>query len=785
VSTPAAMATHDASSPRGFYSAEADEDRVWSRERPELEKPPGRFRAADLAGKIPRPESRCASGTVWSSARASCISAAGIGAGSSSNASSSNGSGGFDFWAHFPAVLSLLLAFAVCVVVVVASLLGAFALARFGSRILARGARGTKKIATRLEEEMAKKAKEEKDPHRARRARVAGTAAAALGAIAEILAFAFAWIHSQLDETYARHASRIASSPTHKPNGPDVTTDGPDHEPPSGVKLGAIMGAALAKHAGGGRNGTMTSAMTSGEVESCAREMATGLAGYLERGRSAKEFVRAFVGACELAWIEGTAGQDTKGGEEVSSKDAPRRAGKGSRSSGETPDTPSRGARSSSPHGASTSSASDDEPMRPVGSKDDTDEGSPVGGWFQGLAKTWETITTPPAEENGGPKHGTSDASPHRRKRVVEKKLEREWDESEGEGSAPTSPDKGGIPGWGLAFPGRGGSPRRAMTSIMQVAATADDKQLKVLDMAVRMREVLSSERANDIAEKRLDLSHRALEAQRLNLNHMADANELHSEANTIAKSSLERKDTAIRKAEEAKALGETRAALADAFYAGLVVVLCTTLAGGWRRAMAALDSVIGVCPRPASNGISGAAWSYMGGGPGPLDYAWCVTRAFVKAAWGALVLLFVGWKLLQYNVVTNYQSAPAFVLLVVLGGGCGQLGRNAVDSLGGDGDLWLRMWGGYILLATMSTWRADAVSRACVKMGPVGRLFFFGAFGAAVPFAVGAAPFEDTFGAFAEQLVDRAVFWGEAAVRATEDAADIIGFGFLWSKSR
>ena len=89
MSTPAAMATHDASSPRGFYSAEADEDRVWSRERPELEKPPGRFRAADLAGKIPRPESRCSSGTVWSHARASCVSAAGIGAGSSSNASSS------------------------------------------------------------------------------------------------------------------------------------------------------------------------------------------------------------------------------------------------------------------------------------------------------------------------------------------------------------------------------------------------------------------------------------------------------------------------------------------------------------------------------------------------------------------------------------------------------------------------------------------------------------------------------------------------------------------------
>ena len=244
-------------------------------------------------------------------------------------------------------------------------------------------------------------------------------------------------------------------------------------------------------------------------------------------------------------------------------------------------------------------------------------------------------------------------------------------------------------------FPAQADPSRSAMRSIMRPPLVSG-RQLRVLDMAVRMREVLSSERANDIAEKRLTLSARALEAQRLNLDAAHEANELHSEANTIAKSSLQRKDVAARKAEAEKALGETRAALADAFYAGLVVVLCTTLAGGWRRAMAALDSVIGVCPRPAGGtGFSGAAWAIVGGGPGPLDYAWCVTRAFVRAAWGGLLLLFVGWKLLQYNVVTNYQSAPAFVLLVVLGGGCGQLGRSAVDSLGGDGDLWLRMWAG------------------------------------------------------------------------------------------
>mmetsp|Transcript_11090 Transcript_11090/g.46264 ORF Transcript_11090/g.46264 Transcript_11090/m.46264 type:complete len:463 (-) Transcript_11090:1421-2809(-) len=432
---------------------------------------------------------------------------------------------------------------------------------------------------------------------------------------------------------------------------------------------------------------------------------------------------------------------------------------------------------------------------------------SPDGSWFQGLAKTWETMTAGPAEHatadddddarDGGGRGKKKnrddpeeqDDKENRYDDRYERKRSSEWDsDSDDEdeddgvvGSVTASPK---TPSRGLALPGVGGSPRRAMRSIMRAASSADDKQLRVLDMAVRMREVLSSERANDIAEKRLDLSARALEAQRLNLDAAHEANELHSEANTIAKSSLQRKDVAARKAEAEKALGETRAALADAFYAGLVVVLCTTLAGGWRRAMAALDSVIGVCPRPAGAGFSGAAWAIVGGGPGPLDYAWCVTRAFVRAAWGGLLLLFVGWKLLQYNVVTNYQSAPAFVLLAVLGGGCGQLGRSAVDSLGGDGDLWLRMWGGYMCAAAACTWRADFVTLVCGKIGPVGRLVFYAAFGALAPFCVGAAPFEDTFGALAESLAARAVFWGETLARAVEDAGEIIGFGFLWGSA-
>ena len=168
--------------------------------------------------RIPRPESRCVAGTTWSGSRGACVADA-IDA-RYAHAASTGGGGGFDFRAHFPAVLSLLLAFSVCVVVVATSLLLAFALARAGSRALARGARRIKKIARRVEDDMTRKMKETDDTARSRRAGYAA-AAATIGALAEICARLLGWIHDGLDETYARtaHASRTHASHARQQHG--------------------------------------------------------------------------------------------------------------------------------------------------------------------------------------------------------------------------------------------------------------------------------------------------------------------------------------------------------------------------------------------------------------------------------------------------------------------------------------------------------------------------------------------------------------------------------------
>ena len=250
-----AMATGDAS-PRGFYSAEAaDEDRVWRRRAParELESTTARFRAADLAGDLledPAPGVEVRRGARRGRLRGARASRTRTTRDTRARRRRPAAAAVASIFARTSRrVLSLLLAFSVCVVVVATSLLLAFALARAGSRALARGARRIKKIARRVQEEMTRKMKEADDPARSRRAGYAAAAAATIGALAEICARLLLWIHEGLHETYARAhaASRIPASHDASRRRDD------DVDPPRFLELGARVGAALAARCRSGR----------------------------------------------------------------------------------------------------------------------------------------------------------------------------------------------------------------------------------------------------------------------------------------------------------------------------------------------------------------------------------------------------------------------------------------------------------------------------------------------------------------------------------------------------
>ena len=777
-------------SPRGFESAEADEAIRASR-REEAR----RFRASDLTSAFPRRDvpAGCGTGTTWSHAAGTCVAVGG--APSDARA----GAGALDV--PLSTLFALALALALAGVLFLVILWVVLAAARLASRELAAVAANASRRARGYE----------RGTPAAVRARL--VSAILLAAARALAGFGETRLGpgAKSKSTASPSSRRAASSPSPSPSRPSdrfapIPTDESvaeagaedDDEEPSGVKLGSAMGSALAR---------LSRAPTFGsrEANAAASEMASALTAYLEAGEdAADEFRAAFVDAADRAF-DAEAKTETKA--ERTKTDAGEKSPRQASDSKST--DPIRATNASSPSSSSTSDdidavLVDASPTRGGSEKSEKSErcekfspksspSSSASDWFSGFTNPFSNPWTTAEDAKSPGRAGMgSGGSPGKRRRndddsdpfatfaasfaapppALPDVLAEDDDDVANDDATRTRDSRGNAR--------RAGA--NTMRGIMAVASAADDKQLKVLDLAVRMREVLSSERANDIAEKNLHLSARALETQRLNLSVLSENNEVHSRANVLAAEQLEGIAADRRATAEEKALSETRAALADSFYAGLAVIFATTLAGGWRRATAALTSVVSVCPAPAASTTwSGLAWSYVGGGVGPLEYAWCVAKSLVGAAWGGALFAVVAWKLLQHNVVTRFQAAPATVALVVLGAGCGYVGRNAVDSLGGDGGLWLRLWRAYVASAAAATWRAANVRRALARVGPAGRVAFHVALGGLFPFAVGALPFEDVFSALYLEASKNALVWGGAAWDRATEAAEIIGFGFVY----
>ena len=721
-------------SPRGFDSAEADEA---AREAARAEA--RRYRAEELTNAFPRreiPVGGCPAGARWSPSMGTCVAAGGSG-------TIGTNAGSHDM--PLPTLVTLLLAVGIAGAIFVVLAWTAL----FAIRALARRARVA---ATAADTDKTKPTASFK----------------ALDTVARLVEGVVELLDAAVGAGGARRETR------EKETGGDDGGDD-DETTPSGVRLGAAMGVCLANLAfKTRRDGAGASVSVSApDARAAAGDMASALTAYLEAGDSAADAFRAtFEDAAEKAFAEEMARTNGTLGVEKKPRVEKANAAEDGKKNAEGVDASWTEVSATSTSANATSATSN----------------GTSGGWFSGFADPIGSFT-----EAFAVKSATKTV-------VVETKGSNE----------PVANEAGRE--WGVAVPdapGARASPLAALSpdadAVLAAASAADDKQLKVLDLAVRYREVLSSERANDIAEKHLSLNQRALETQRLNLNVLSEKNQLHHEANSLAAEKLEgdMKDRAT--ALEEKQHAETLAFIADAFYAGLAVVFAATLAGGWRRAVAALSATVSVCPAPpgwfrASGDAASAAaaeasasrtrfslsrtlWSYASGtgGPGPAEYVWCVAKSLVGAAWGGLVFALVGWKLLQYNVVTRFQAAPATVLLALLGFGCGHLGRTAVDALGGDGALWLKLWRSYVGFVAVCTWRARWVRGALDAAGPAGRAGFFFAVAAAAPFCVGAAPFEDVFAKLWVDAMGAAEHYGGGAWDRLVEAAEIIGFGFVF----
>jgi hypothetical protein len=69
-----------------------------------------------------------------------------------------------------------------------------------------------------------------------------------------------------------------------------------------------------------------------------------------------------------------------------------------------------------------------------------------------------------------------------------------------------------------------------------------------------------------------------------------------------------------------------------------------------------------------------------------------CHLVATTRISFGILMLLLITWLIFQRSAMTG-PNMPVTFNVMVLGLVCGSVGRFCVDTLGGDGNIWLIFW--------------------------------------------------------------------------------------------
>ncbi|VFQ86436.1 unnamed protein product [Cuscuta campestris] len=87
-----------------------------------------------------------------------------------------------------------------------------------------------------------------------------------------------------------------------------------------------------------------------------------------------------------------------------------------------------------------------------------------------------------------------------------------------------------------------------------------------------------------------------------------------------------------------------------------------------------------------------------------------CQAQVLSRMLFGVLMILAVAYLLFQRSA-TSHHTMPVTFILLLLGAGCGLAGKLCIDTLGGDGYLWLKYWEAICLLHFFSNFFRSTLS--------------------------------------------------------------------------
>ncbi|CAM6106033.1 unnamed protein product [Calypogeia fissa] len=200
---------------------------------------------------------------------------------------------------------------------------------------------------------------------------------------------------------------------------------------------------------------------------------------------------------------------------------------------------------------------------------------------------------------------------------------------------------------------------------------------------------------------KQLELAHsmKHLLVKKDHLQLQSESNVLMRENVDLGRSKIELKEFELEDGKLTAAHRDLSRTCADELVAGLCVMLLALAYGAWKFSYTRLSRVVTMCqlpPRePRHGGWLGTNWmaNAMDAISWQMQALTCeVTKAGRMLA-GLILIAFITSSLLRRSVTSSSQTMPATIIIVVLAGICGFAGKISIDSLGGDGYLWLLFW--------------------------------------------------------------------------------------------
>ncbi|CAN5966524.1 unnamed protein product [Sphagnum jensenii] len=259
-----------------------------------------------------------------------------------------------------------------------------------------------------------------------------------------------------------------------------------------------------------------------------------------------------------------------------------------------------------------------------------------------------------------------------------------------------------------------------------------------------------------------------AYQFKRLNLDeehlHLrSESNLLMRENVSLSREKAEFREMEIQDRKLAVAYDLLSRTCADELVAGLFVMLCALLYGGWNYSYARLVDVISHCQpavfEPSHSMIPGfnRIFDSLNSMSAQMQMLFCNLTVAARMFLGLGIISMVAATLLRKSVTSSSQAMPATILLIILGGLCGAAGKFAVDSMGGSGYHWLLVWESLCVIHASSTcftpylyWLLNGApqhtldkQRQYYLLNPwVRRLLFHGCLGLVLPAMAGLLPF-------------------------------------------